>query len=319
MTGRPPCGHADAASYLLLVLTMALFGSAFPGSKVLAGTVPPEVAALLRFAVGAVALMTWLLVTGRRIDFSAWAWVRVAVAGMLGVFGFNLLFFWGLHLAPSVDGSIIVPVLSPVITTAVSSLILESGASRARVLGLATGVAGAFLFLVAGTGLSGGERVLGDLVYVVAAATWSAYTLYSRRLLAGMDPIKVTALSTSLGALMLGVLAAPALPSVRWSQLPADVWLNVLYLGIVPTAIAYVLYYRSIQQVGPVNASTMMLLVPILGATGGIMLLHETMGAAQAVGALLMVAGMLRAIRDQPIRHREAAHGSDLPTSRRDS
>lgn len=289
-------GSSRTSTYLLLTLAMALFGSAFTGSKVLAGTVPPEVAALLRFSCGALALLAWLAVSGSWPRLSARDWGRIAVAGGLGVFAFNALFFWGLHLAPSVDGSLIVPVLSPVLTTAVSALFLGDTASRARLVGLALGVAGAVVFLIEVRGHADARRLVGDLIYVVGAAVWTAYTLIGRRVLTGMDPVRAMALATSLGSLMLAVLAAPRLPAVDWGQLSPGFWINIAYLGIGPTALAYVWYYRGIKVVGAANASVMMLLIPLFGATGGVLLLHERLTVVQVIGALLMLAGALLAV-----------------------
>jgi drug/metabolite transporter (DMT)-like permease len=299
-----PTKSSSASTYLMLTFAMALFGSAFTGSKVLAGTVPPEVAALLRFGCGALVLLLWLGISGRGFGLSARDWGRIALAGALGVFAFNALFFWGLHLAPSIDGSLIVPVLSPVLTIAASALVLREGVSLARMIGLAVGVSGAVVFLLGVGGHSGGGRLVGDLVYVVGAVVWTAYILIGRRILVGIDPVKAIALATSVGSLMLAALAAPKLPSVTWSALSTGFWLNIVYLAIGPTTIAYVWFYRGIKAVGPANASIMMLLVPFFGATGGVLFLNETLSVVQAIGALLMLTGALLALTNGRIGRR---------------
>jgi drug/metabolite transporter (DMT)-like permease len=281
----------------MLTLAMGLFGSSFTASKVLTGTVPPAVAALLRFGCGALVLLLWLGISGRGFGLSARGWGHVVLGGALGVFAFNALFFWGLHLAPSVDGSLIIPVLSPVLTVAASALFLGEDVSAARLIGMAVGISGAVV-LVLDVGVhSGGRRLMGDLVYVLGAAVWTAYTLLGR-ILVGIDPVKAIAFSTSVGALLLAALAAPALSSVTWSTLPAGIWVDIGYLAIGPAAIAYVLYYRGIKAVGPANASTMMLLVPFFGATGGVLFLGETLSVVQVIGALLLLAGALLALTD---------------------
>ncbi|MEU8248878.1 EamA family transporter [Nonomuraea sp. NPDC048916] len=284
------------AVYLVLTAAMALFGSAFTASKILADTLPPAVAAALRFGCGALVLLIWLGVTGRGFGLPARDWPRILLAGALGIFAFNWLFFWGLHQSPSVDGSILVPVLSPVLTTAVSALFLHETASPARIAGLTVGVGGAVLFLLGVDGPASGERLIGDLAYVAGAGVWTAYTLLGRRILAGIDPLKATALTMSAGSLMLVLAAAPALPSVAWSDLSAGIWLDIAYLGVFPTAIAYVAYFHGIRSMGPARASIMMLLVPVFGATGGLVVLHESLTLVQYAGGALMLAGALLAV-----------------------
>jgi drug/metabolite transporter (DMT)-like permease len=299
---------SGASTYLMLTGTMALFGTAFTASKIVASAVPPEVAALLRFGCGAIVLLLWLTFTGHGFTLAARDWGRVLAAGTLGVFAFNLLFFWGLHMAPSIDGSIIVPVLSPVLTTAVAALFLKESATPARLVAMTVGIAGAAVFLAGLGGATGGRRLIGDLAYVVGAAVWSAYTLIGRRILTGIEPVKAIALTTTVGSLLLATVAAPKIASVAWSGLPAGFWLNIAYLALGPTAVAYAGYYRGIQVVGPTRASAMMFLVPVFGVTGGALFLHESLTAAQAVGALLMLAGALLALTDRRVTVRRHAN-----------
>lgn len=140
--------EANSAPYPYLLTTMALFGAAFTSSEVVVGQMPHPVAGLLRFGGGAVILVVLLWLRPGSQPFT-WREVRRAGAvGLIGVFAYNFLFFWGVSLAPAVDGSVIVPVLSPVITT---FFLLASGretASRARVAGLVLAVAGSVVFFV---------------------------------------------------------------------------------------------------------------------------------------------------------------------------
>ncbi|MEV5574331.1 hypothetical protein AB0L06_30220 [Spirillospora sp. NPDC052269] len=63
------------------------------------------------------------------------------------------------------------------------------------------------------------------------------------------------------GAVLLGVLAVPDLGEVDWGALPTSVWLNVAYLAVGAAAVANLLYYRGVADVGPAAASLMMFLV----------------------------------------------------------
>jgi drug/metabolite transporter (DMT)-like permease len=298
-----------ASVYAMLTLTVALWGSAFPASKVVVDSVPHQVAALLRFGFGGLVIVAWLLASGRRLTVSLADLGRTAVAGMLGVFGYNTLFFWGLSLAPSIDGSIIVPVFAPVITTAISVLLLRERTSGARIAGLALGIGGSVVFLLGVGSLADGRRLLGDLVYLAAAVSWSAYTLVAKRILKG-DPLKATALATLCGSVALAAFAAPALHSVDWSGLSGDFWLIVAYLAVGPTAIAYVFYYRGVHAVGPTTASVMMFLSPVFGGLGSALFLHEKLTWLQAAGTALMVVGALLAVTGRLLPRWRRANGA---------
>ncbi|GAA1584564.1 EamA family transporter [Nocardia ninae] len=268
------------------MLVMALWGSAFASSKLAVHDVPHEVAGFLRFLVGTVVLVIVL----RLPRLPTTEATRVAGLGLIGVFGYNVLFFLGLSLAPAADGSVIVPMTAPVITVVVLAVRSRTRPSGARALGLAAAVAGGVVFFV-GIPSSGGNRLLGDLAFLAAAACWACYTMLGAPILTRLAAPTVTVYASAAGTVALGVLAAPALPDVAWSELGLEFWLNQAYLGVLPTALAYVLYYRAVGQVGPATAATAMFLVPAFGLACAWVVLGETISPVQGVGAALMFVG----------------------------
>ncbi|MEV0339869.1 DMT family transporter [Nocardia sp. NPDC050713] len=271
---------------LLLILVMALWGSAFASSKAAVGEVPHEVAGFLRFLGGTLVLLAVL----RAPRLPAGEVPRVAGVGMVGVFGYNALFFLGLSLAPAADGSVIVPMAAPIFTVAVGVLLGRVRLSGMRLLGLVLAVSGGFVFFL-GIPDTGNTRLLGDLTFLGAAACWSAYTLLGAPLLSRMPAATVTVYATAAGTAALGLLAIPAFGDVRWSELGPGFWLNQAYLGALPTALAYVLYYRAVGQVGPTTATSAMFLVPAFGLTCAWVVLGESIAPLQGIGAGLMFVG----------------------------
>lgn len=208
------------------MVTMALFGTGITSSKVVVGQLPHEVAATLRFGGGAVVLV--LLLCLRR-DSHRFSWRELGVAGtvgLIGVFAYNFFFFWGLSLAPAIDGSIIVPVLTPVLTTIAMLLAGRETASTLRIVGLVLGVGGAAVFFIGiggGGGLTGG-RLAGDFVYLIAAACWAGYSIASKKVLSGMEPLRATTYATCVGALALALIATPSLSKADWSAVRGSTW-----------------------------------------------------------------------------------------------
>ena len=243
----------DAGPYLYLLVTMFLFGSAFTSSKVVVGQLPHDIAAMLRFGGGAVILALLLCLRPGSARFSWRDLFLAGAVGLIGVFAYNFFFFWGISLAPAIDGSVIVPVLSPVLTTIAFLVTGREGASALRVVGLVLGVAGAVVFFVGiGTGGFSGSRLVGDLIYLVAAACWAGYSIASKKVLSGMEPLRATTYATGVGALALVVTAIPALSTADWSAVRASTWANVAFLAVGPTALAYLCYSRALRAVSPV-------------------------------------------------------------------
>ncbi|MFD7668591.1 DMT family transporter [Streptomyces sp. NPDC059788] len=285
-------------AYGWLLLTMVLWGSAFPSSKFAVEHVPHEVAALFRFGGGAIVLLliTFFRRPQRTPPFKAI--VGACVAGLVGVFGYNALFFWGVTMAPASDGGVIFPALTPVITALTLILGGRERARPTRIVGLVIGVCGAALFFVATTVHSGGGsgRLTGDAIFLVGAAVWSVYTLLNRKLVVGMDPVQAVTYSTVAGSLALAVMAAPQFGSVQWGELSGGFWVNAVHLAIGPTAVAYLLYVRGIRDVGASAASVMMFAVPLFSTLFSFAFLGESFTWAQAGAALLMLGGAFLAV-----------------------
>lgn len=273
----------------MLVLVMVFWASAFASSKIAVHEIPHEVAAFFRFGLGAVILLLVHAARGRA-RLTPRDLGTVAGLGMLGMFGYNTFFFLALSLAPSADGSVIVPVSAPVITVAVTALLGRRRLSTRKLAGLGAAVAGATVFFV-GIPAGGHDRLTGDLLFLGAAACWAAYTMCGAPVLRRLPAFTVTTYATTAGALALGVMAIPAFDDVVWSGLGTGFWLNQLYLAALPTALAYVMYYHAVGQVGPATASSMMFLVPVLGLTSSWLLLDESITPTQGLGAVLMLTG----------------------------
>jgi drug/metabolite transporter (DMT)-like permease len=289
-------------AYLYLLITMVLFGSAFTSSKAVVGQLPHEVAAMLRFGGGAVILVLLLCLRPGRGTFS---WRELAIAGstgLIGVFAYNFFFFWGISLAPAIDGSVIVPVLSPVLTALAFLVTGRESASFARVAGLTVGVAGAVVFFLGIGGSDGvtGSRLAGDLLYLGAAACWATYSIASKKVLGGIEPLRATTYATGVGALALVLTAIPSLSTTDWPAVAPSTWANLVFLAIGPTAIAYLFYFRALHVVSPVTATVAMFSVPVFGTLFSVLFLGESFTGLQVVGALITIAGALLAVARRP-------------------
>jgi drug/metabolite transporter (DMT)-like permease len=300
MPDQPDEGqHTGVAPYLYLLITMALFGAAFTSSKVVVGQIPHDVAAALRFGGGAVLLVLVLCLRPGATGFSWRDLSRAGLVGLIGVFAYNFFFFWGLSLAPAIDGSIIVPVLSPVLTTIAFLVTGREAASAVRVVGLVLGVTGAVVFFVgiggAGNGLTE-SRLAGDLIYLLAAGCWAAYSIASKKVLSRMEPLRATTYATAVGALALMLVAIPSLSHTDWSSVKATTWANVALLAIGPTAVAYLFYYRGLRSVSAVTATITMFAVPVFGTISAVLFLGESFTVVQTIGALITIIGALLAV-----------------------
>lgn len=287
-----------AKGHTWLLLTMILWGSAFPSSEWASRQVPHTVAALMRFGGGAIVLVAIMVFVRPHRVLRPRDVARACLTGLVGVFGYNTVFFWGIALAPASDGSVLFPALAPTITTLALVVARQESLTRRRAAGLLIGVTSAVgFFLVTRSRVPpGSHELLGDGLFVVGAAIWAAYTILSRKAMTGLDPGQATAFGMVAGAIALAGLAVPRLGSVHWGALPGGFWANAVYLSIGPTAVAYLLYSRGIRDVGAATASSMLFTVPLFGTAFSYIFLGESFTVAQATAAIVMLGGAYLAV-----------------------
>ena len=180
----------------------------------------------------------------------------------------------------------------PLFGALVAWLWLKDRPNGLRILGLAIGFAGVTLlawdkasFKSDAAGQSTGWAVLACLLACVFYAISASFT---RRFLGGLPPL-VTATGSQCGA-ALG-LALPALWFWPASMPSARAWLALLALGVLCTGLAYILYFRLIENAGPARALAVTFMVPVFAVLYGVVLLGEVVTPWMVLCGAVIVCG----------------------------
>jgi drug/metabolite transporter (DMT)-like permease len=123
--------------------------------------------------------------------------------------------------------------------------------------------------------------------------SWAAYTLIGRRVLDGLTPLAATTYASLWGSAMLAVAAGPDLLAFEAAQLTLPMVLSVLYLGVLGTSVAFVWYDQAVQRLGAARTVIFNNLVPVFGATFGVLLLGEPLLPSMLLGGAIAVAGLM--------------------------
>ena len=245
-----------------------------------AGASPVTVGAA-RIAVGALGL---LLLARAPLP---WRDRRVWV-GALGVAGYQPAFFLAVRETGVAVGTVVALGSAPVVTGLLAWAI---GRDRPgpRWTAATTLVATGLAVLATGGG-SGDVRVTGVLLALGAAASYAAYTLATKDLLDAGVPAETAVAAVFAGGALLLAPALAVLPA-GWVATPAGA-AEVLFLGLVPTTLAYVLFARGLGRISAAETSTLTLAEPLTATALGVVLLGERLTAAAVVGGALLVAGL---------------------------
>jgi drug/metabolite transporter (DMT)-like permease len=280
--------------YAGLVLTMVFWGSAFPTSKMLVLEVPPEVGAVMRFGFGSLLMMAMLFRRSAKPVPDRDVWPRLVTVGLVGVTGFNTLFFRGLSLAPSSDAGMIIPTMSPVFTAMAGMLLLGEPVRRKRLAGLAVSLVGAVVFFWGVIAHSGGQagRVWGDVALLGAAGCWAASSILSRPLSIRIGAMPAASWTLFLGSVGLLAISSLKFAVVPWGVLTGRFWIVLAYVVAFPTVIAYILWMEGIRTIGSGPTTSFMFLAPVFALLTAALLLGERPTPLQGAGGALMLCGV---------------------------
>lgn len=148
--------------------------------------------------------------------------------------------------------------------------------------------------------LGTGGEIRGDLggvlLGILTAATWAVYSVTITPLMRSYSPIRISAVVLSVAWVPIALTG--------WSQtqsqdlhLGVEVWALFVFATFGPLVLTNILWFRSLDRIGPARATLATNLQPFVAALFAVVLLSETLGAGQVAGGVLIGAGILLARR----------------------
>jgi drug/metabolite transporter (DMT)-like permease len=276
--------------YLLLTLLGAIWGGSFFLIKIAVATVPPLSVAAGRIVIGALVLVAIARLRGAAFPRSAGTWLKLLAMGVLGTAAPFALINWGETRIDSGLAAILMSAV-PLCTVVLAHLVQhDEPLTTGKVVGVTLGGAG-ILVLVGPSALSGaGDHLLAEVAILAATLCYAANSIIARRL---------TGLSADVVA--AGMLLTAALVAVPASLIVDRPWqldasldsvLAVAALGLLPTAIGYILVFRIIASAGAGFSSFNNYLVPLFGVFWGVLILDEQPQPQALAGLVIVLAGL---------------------------
>jgi len=270
-----------------------LWGSSFLLSKLALAEVGPMVLAFYRWVIGSAGLAGYLAWRGRLPEALGlarrrpWIFARLGLVGMTFFYVFQNL---GLQYTTALHVGVLIN-LNPVFIALLSTLILDEKLSRLQWGGILVAGAGVALVSTAGESMSlRGASLLGDGLILLSAACWAIYSVLGRRVLVHHDPLTVTSIAAGWGTAWLLPLA---LGEGLCLDLSLRGWLVVGLLGLLCSALAYVMWFRLLALIPPGHAGAYLFLIPLVSSALAVTCLHEPFTPRTGVGAVLLLAGVV--------------------------
>ncbi len=300
--------------WLLFISMSVVWGIPYLFIKIAVRELDPSVVVFARVGIAAAILLP-IAVNRKVLRKVRERWFTIAALACVQIVGpFLLIGFGEQHISSSLTSLLIAadPLLVVLFALRFDPSERVSGL---RLVGLLVGMGGVVVLL--GLDVGGDEqRLLGAVLVLLAAAGYAASALLIKRpVIAALPSLGVVTIMCVTATIVLLPLALTRLPS----KIPnLEVIVSLLVLGVICTALAYLLFFALVAEVGASRGTVITYVNPAVAVFLGVTLLGESLNAAIIMGFLLIIVGswlstggtlppplshLLRTHRQQPIRH----------------
>jgi drug/metabolite transporter (DMT)-like permease len=273
-----------------LLLTTFFFGTNFTAVKLVVESVPPILFAASRFTLAGLLLLPLTLLSGPENRLARKDLLPMLGLELVGVTLTQTVFTVGVGLTTAANTALVystAPVWGMLLAFAL-------GWERPRVsgvLGVGLCLLGVGAIVYGSLDFAGTSRA-GDALILGAAIFWGSYTVLTLSFLRRYSPLAVAAYAMTFGGLAAFPLAALDPSPVNLGALDGLTWGAAAYSALCSSAFGFAAWGWGVSRVGANRVLVYQYMVTLIGVSTGILLLGETFGAGQLVGAAVILAGI---------------------------
>lgn len=218
--------------------------------------------------------------------------IALILLGVIGNGVYQILFVEGLSRTKVGNAALIVAAAPAFI--AVASRIKGIERVRRRTLtGVALSVCGVALVVLGSARADhSNATLLGTLLVFGGVLCWTMFTVLLQPLATRVDPIQLSALTMTGGAIPLLFTTPRALAVMRWDLVGLAAWGSLLYASVISMVIAYLFWYRGLRVLGPTRTAVYGNLQPVIAIAVAWFFLNESPTVWQGVGTATILSGI---------------------------
>ncbi|HEY5586454.1 MAG TPA: DMT family transporter [Ruminiclostridium sp.] len=270
-----------------MLLTVVFWGYSFVSTKIILGELPPITIAFFRQIIASGVLVVFLFVKKLFVKMPMKDIILLAASSF---FGINLYFLFeniGLKYTTASNASIIIAAV-PIFTLVTESLFYKFKVSKRLIACVIVSTIGVFgvIFENGSLDFSSGSTK-GNLLMIGAVISWVIYTIICKSLTGKYNGIVITAYQMIAGSILFIPFVIPDIS--QWHGISTYSLINLLYLALFCSALAYYLYNLAVKSLGATISSMFLNLIPVVSIIGGVLVLGEKISLLQIGGMLLIM------------------------------
>lgn len=270
-----------------MLLLAALWGASFLFMRIAV----PEFGAIplitMRVGIAAVFLIAVIVVRGQTHELKGKAMPLTLLGLINSAVPFSLFAYSTLFITAGFAA--VLNSTAPLFGALIAFIWFRERLPYARVLGLVIGFTGVLVLLSGKVSFSFGGGGLAALGCLVATCLYGIAANYTKHALTGVRP-----LVTATGSMIAATLMMLPFAAMLWPEqhISVKAWFSVIALGVFCTAIAYLLFFRLLAQIGPTKTIAVTYMIPLFGITWGALFLSESITMPMVFGGTIILAGV---------------------------
>jgi drug/metabolite transporter (DMT)-like permease len=244
--------------------------------------------------VGVSLILFWLLWTmgDTKPHIKRKHWWRFFLCGLTGIAINQMFFIKGITYTTAIHASLLL-LLTPILITVFAFIVLKEKVTIIKALGLALGIGGAVLLILSKErSVSAGNYLLGDMLIVINAISYTVYFIIVKPLMAEYPPLHVVRWAFTFGFFMILPFGWNEFFSIPWEKLEWSHYLSIFFIVVPGTFLAYFFTIYGIQHLGAGTTGSYIYTQPVFAAIIAVIFFHEQLTPAKLLAGILIFLGV---------------------------
>lgn len=287
MAENRPLSH-----YLYLLFLSIVWGCSFLFLKIIAPTVPPITIAAARITIGALVIVSYVLMKGDKLPIHSSIWLKGSIIGVIGTGIPFILISWAMLYINSGIGAICMSIIPLFVFVMAHFTTHDEKMSWAGLLGIISGIIGILVLFYDTLNMSDVDAMgtYALIAMLIASFGYALGNILIRRYVK-TEPINTSFVMLTTSAIVIWPLALIFEQPLSIDFGSVEV-LSILYLGILPTGITTMILVMLTQKAGSTFVSYNTYIIPIVGVIAGYLFLNEALKETTFLSIMFIAIGI---------------------------
>ena len=281
-------------AHLALLGTNLFFAANYTSIKFIVNGGYIEAFGLNLLRVGVCSILLWILFffKKQKQKIQKEDYGRLFLCALTGIAINQLLFIKGLSFTTSIHASLLM-LTTPILISIIAAFVLKEALTKMKIIGLILGAAGAVLLILGrGSYANAPNIVLGDILIIINAISYTAYFVLVKPLMTKYEPITIIRMIFTIGFFIILPFCFTEFVAVDWDALPKVAYANLALIIFAGTFLAYIMNLFGLKVLGASTAGAYIYSQPIMAASIAMIFLGETLTFPKVAAGFIIAVGV---------------------------